>query len=707
MSETTLGTPITVETDFHGTHLSFETGKVAKQASGSVIVRSGESVVLVTCVLGDDRGGDFLPLTIDYVEKAYAAGKIPGGFFKREGRLSERETLISRFIDRPCRPLFKKGFGNEIQVVATVLSADPNVDTDVVALCGASAAIAISEIPFDGPVAGVRVARIDGKLCINPTPDELEDQDLNFIVAGTRDAIVMVEGGAHEASEAEVLEALFYAHQEIQKIIALQDELVSKVGKTKIEFVPKEDDAALTQQIESAIKDELLAACVVRDKLERKTAFKAVKEKVVEQFVGEDAEDPDARKAEVVGILEGLHSTYVRQMILEKGERIDGRDTRTVRPIDIQVGYLPRVHGSALFTRGETQAIVTATLGVEDDAQRIDNLYGDTTKDFMLHYNFPPFSVGEARPMRGPGRREIGHGALAERALRTVIPSTANFPYTVRIVSEITESNGSSSMASVCGGTLSLLDAGVPLEAPVAGVAMGLIKEGEKTAILTDILGDEDHLGDMDFKVCGSERGITALQMDIKIKGLSQDIMTQALEQAREARLHILTKMAEVIEAPREELSRYAPRIVSFKIPTDKIRDLIGSGGKTVKGIQETWDVKISIQDNGDVTVSGSDGESLDNAVRICKSLTEKPEIGKLYQGVVKRIADFGAFVEILPGTEGLVHISQLADERVRSVEDVVSEGDQITVKVLEMDRMGKIRLSLKEALADMAANAN
>ena len=394
-------------------------------------------------------------------------------------------------------------------------------------------------------------------------------------------------------------------------------------------------------------------------------------------------------------------------MILDKGERIDGRDTKTVRPIDIQVGYLPRTHGSALFTRGETQAIVTATLGVEEDAQRIDNLYGETSKDFMLHYNFPPFSVGEARPMRGPGRREIGHGALAERALRTVIPSTSKFPYTVRIVSEITESNGSSSMASVCGGTLSLLDAGVPLEAPVAGVAMGLIKEGERTAILTDILGDEDHLGDMDFKVCGSERGITALQMDIKIKGLSQEIMTQALDQARDARLHILSKMAEVIGTPREELSRYAPRIVSFKIPTDKIRDLIGSGGKTIKGIQETWDVKISIQDNGDVTVSGNDGEALDNAVRICKSLTEKPEIGKLYQGVVKRIADFGAFVEILPGTEGLVHISQLADERVRSVEDVVSEGDQITVKVLEMDRMGKIRLSLKEALADMAANAS
>lgn len=706
MSETTLGTPITAETDFHGTHLSFETGKVAKQAS-SVIVRAGESVVLVTCVLGDDRGADFLPLTIDYVEKAYAAGKIPGGFFKREGRLSERETLISRFIDRPCRPLFKKGFSSEVQVVATVLSADPNVDTDVIALCGASAAISISEIPFDGPVAGVRVARIDGRLCINPTPDELEDQDMNFIVAGTRDAIVMVEGGAHEASESEVLEALFYAHQEIQKIIALQDELVEKAGKQKIEFVPKEDDAALTQQIEAAIKEELLAACVVRDKLERKVAFKAVKEKVVQQFVTEEFEDADARKGEVVGILEGLHSTYVRNMILDKGERIDGRDTKTVRPIDIQVGYLPRTHGSALFTRGETQAIVTATLGVEEDAQRIDNLYGETSKDFMLHYNFPPFSVGEARPMRGPGRREIGHGALAERALRTVIPSTSKFPYTVRIVSEITESNGSSSMASVCGGTLSLLDAGVPLEAPVAGVAMGLIKEGERTAVLTDILGDEDHLGDMDFKVCGSERGITALQMDIKIKGLSQEIMTQALDQARDARLHILSKMAEVIGAPREELSRYAPRIVSFKIPTDKIRDLIGSGGKTIKGIQETWDVKISIQDNGDVTVSGNDGEALDNAVRICKSLTEKPEIGKLYQGVVKRIADFGAFVEILPGTEGLVHISQLADERVRSVEDVVSEGDQITVKVLEMDRMGKIRLSLKEALADMAANAS
>ncbi|MCI5064711.1 polyribonucleotide nucleotidyltransferase [bacterium] len=700
-----LNTPVTVERDFHGQKLSFETGVVAKQTSGSVVVRCGESVVLVTCVLGDDRGVDFLPLTIDYIEKTYAAGRIPGGFFKREGRLTERETLTSRFIDRPCRPLFKKGFSNEIQIVATVLSADPDVDTDVLALCGASAATSISEIPFDGPLAGVRVARINGKLAINPTPEELYDNDLNFIVAGTADAIVMVEGGADQASEADVLEALFFAHQEIQHIIAMQNELVEKVGKEKIEFVPAEKNETLSQEILAFIKDDLAQASVVPDKLERKVALSAVKKKAVEKFVDADAEDAEARTTEVKSLFGDLHSEFVRSKILDEGVRIDGRDNTTVRPIEIQTGYLPRVHGSALFTRGETQAIVTATLGVDEDAQRIDNLYGESSKDFMLHYNFPAFSVGEARPLRGPGRREIGHGALAERALRSVIPPHSQFPYVLRVVSEITESNGSSSMASVCGGSLSLLDAGVPLEAPVAGVAMGLIQEGEKTSILTDILGDEDHLGDMDFKVCGTEAGITALQMDIKIKGLSQEIMTKALSQARDARLHILTKMGEALGSARTELSKYAPRIVSFKIPTDKIRDLIGSGGKTIKGIQETWDVKISIEDNGDVTVSGNDGDALDNAVKICKSITEKPEIGKIYEGVVKRVADFGAFVEILPGTEGLVHISQLAEERVRRVEDVVNEGDQIPVKVLEMDRMGKIRLSLKEAISDQAAN--
>ncbi|MCB0319878.1 MAG: polyribonucleotide nucleotidyltransferase [Bdellovibrionales bacterium] len=701
-----LGEAIVVEREFHGRKISFETGKVAKQASGSVIVRSGETVVLVTAVLGDDKGADFLPLTIDYVEKSYAAGKIPGGFFKREGRLGEKETLTSRFIDRPCRPLFKKGFSSEIQIVATVLSAGPDGETDVLALCGASAAVTISEIPFDGPLAGVRVARRSGKLLINPTERELEAADLNFIVAGTRDAIVMVEGGADQVSEAEVLEALFFAHQEIQKLIDLQEELQRKAGKEKVAFTPKEVDSALQSKISEFAKSRLLEAVQIPDKLKRKEAISLIKDEVKAKFVPTEGEEVASIAAQVGSILEELQSYVVRDLILTEGRRIDGRDTVTVRPIDISVSYLPRVHGSCLFTRGETQAIVTTTLGVDEDAQRIDSLQGEYQKTFMLHYNFPPFSVGEARPMRGPGRREIGHGALAERALSYVVPDTSTFPYVLRVVSEITESNGSSSMASVCGGTLSLLDAGVPLKAPVAGVAMGLIQEGDRVAVLTDILGDEDHLGDMDFKVCGSETGITALQMDIKIKGLSPEIMTKALAQAKAARLHILSKMNEAMSSARTELSRYAPRIVNFKIPTDKIRDLIGPSGKVIKGIQETWGVKITIQDNGDVTISGSDSESLENAVKICKSLTEKPEIGKLYEGVVKRIADFGAFVEILPGTEGLVHISQLSDERVRRVNDVVSEGDQITVKVLEVDRMGKIRLSLKEALEDLAESA-
>ncbi len=700
-----LGKRTTVEKDFHGQKISFESGLVAKQAAGSVIVRSGDSVVLVTCALGEDRGVDFLPLTIDYVEKTYAAGKIPGGFFKREGKLTERETLISRFIDRPCRPLFKKGFSHEVQIVATVLSADPDVDTDVLSLCGASAAISISEIPFDGPIAGVRVARKDGELLINPSHQIFDDCDLNFIVAGTKDAIVMVEGGAQEVSEEGVLEALFFAHKELQKIIEMQDELVSKLGKEKMEFIPHEVDSSLQDKITAFAKDDLLKAIQIKDKHERYDGIKAVKEKVVAEFVpAEETEDSAAIAADVSTIFSSLHSDTVRGMMFDTGKRIDGRDNVTVRPIEIEVGFLPRTHGSALFTRGETQAIVTATLGVEEDAQRIDNLFGADKKRFLLHYNFPPYSVGEARPMRGPGRREIGHGALAERALLSVIPEDS--PYVIRIVSEITESNGSSSMASVCGGSLALMDAGVPISGPVAGVAMGLLKDGEKTAILTDILGDEDHLGDMDFKVCGTEHGITALQMDIKIKGLSQEIMTTALSQARDGRLHILSKMAEVIDTERTEVSKFAPRIETFKISTDKIRDLIGSGGKVIKGIQETWDVKISIEDNGEVMVSGTDHDKLKAAVETCKSLTEKPEVGKIYEGIVKRIADFGAFVEILPGTDGLVHISQMADERVERVTDMVSEGDQVTVKVLEIDRMGKIRLSMKEATEELAASA-
>ena len=705
-----LGERTVVEKEFHGSKISFESGKVAKQASGSVMVRAGESVVLVTATLGGERGGDFLPLTIDYVEKTYAAGKIPGGFFKREGRLTERETLISRFIDRPCRPLFKEGFTREVQVVATVLSADPQNDTDMLALCGASAALSISEIPFDGPIAGVRVARIGGKLVINPAFIDLEKADINFIVAATSDAIVMVEGGADEATEGDVLEALFFAHQEIQTLIKMQQELADKIGKEKVEYVPREVDQELTKGIHQLALSDLKAAVQVQDKLERRDAIKAVKEKVREKFIpAEPSSDQDLEQLakDVDTVFEDLVYDTVRGSMFDSGKRLDGRDNKTVRPIDIEVGVLPRAHGSTLFTRGETQAIVTATLGVGQDAQRIDGLGAEQTKTFMLHYNFPPFCVGEAKPLRGPGRREIGHGALAERALSAVVPGEREFPYVIRIVSEITESNGSSSMASVCGGTLAMLDAGVPIKAPVAGVAMGLIKDGDKTAILTDILGDEDHLGDMDFKVCGTEKGITALQMDIKIKGLEKSIMTSALDQAKEARLHILGKMNDVISKARGDVSRYAPRIESFKVPTDKIRDLIGPGGKVIKGIQESCEVKINIDDNGNVTVSGSDPDKLRAAVETCKSLTEKPEEGRIYQGIVKRIADFGAFVEILPGIDGLVHISQLAHERVDRVEDIVREGDQVTVKVLEIDRMGKVRLSMKEVEQEGQAAAS
>jgi polyribonucleotide nucleotidyltransferase len=696
----------TVKRVINGREFSIEAGKVAKQASGSVIVRYGDSVVLVTACLGEDKQGDFFPLTIDYVEKTYAAGKIPGGFFKREGRLGEKEILVSRVIDRPCRPMFPEGFTREVQVAATVLSADPQVDTDVMALCGASAAIHISEMPFDGPVAGVRVIRTGGKLVINPSQSEIERSDMNFVVAGTKDAIVMVEGGAKEISEAEVQEALFFAHEQMQEIIVMQDELRAKVGKPKIEFVAPQHDASLLAEVKGIAYEGIKKGLGVLEKLARRDALKAVKKGLLEKLVKPEAEDAAERTKAISAIYEDLLYKAARNVVFETGKRIDGRDTKTVRPISIEVGWLPRVHGSALFTRGETQAIVAATLGVESDAQTMDNLLGEEKKKFLLHYNFPPYSVGEVKPMRGPGRREYGHGALAERAVRAVMPSGVDFPYVVRLVSEITESNGSSSMATVCGSSLALLDAGIPIKAPVAGIAMGLIQEGEQVAVLTDILGDEDHLGDMDFKVCGTEKGITALQMDIKIKGLRRDIMSTALNQAKEGRLHILEKMKAVISAPRESVSKHAPRIITFKISQDKIRDLIGPGGKVIKSIQETFKVKMDISDDGTVTIAGSDPDSLKHAVDMAQSITAKPEEGKIYRGIVKRIADFGAFVEILPGTDGLVHISQLADSRVRSVTDVVQEGDEIYVKVLEVDRQGKIRLSLKDAIAEMGEQA-
>jgi polyribonucleotide nucleotidyltransferase len=691
-----------VEKEFHGKKLRIESGRIAKQAGGSALVSYGESVVLVTACGGAEKDVDFFPLTVDYIEKTYAAGKIPGGFFRREGKQSEKETLVSRLIDRPCRPLFPEGFHKEVQVVATVLSADDENDTDVLAMCGASAALTISELPFEGPVSGVRVARINGKLVINPTRSALANADLNFIVAGTADATTMVEGGAQEVPEAEVLEALFYAQEQLQVINQMQMELKKNIGKPTIEFQPAAYDEALYARMVEFVKPLLKVAIKNKEKHARRDAVSLAKNTLITEFVKVGDESAAGAAKLAAKAFEDTHYNVVRDMALDDGVRLDGRDTTTVRPIAIEVGLLPRTHGSALFTRGETQSVVVATLGTEAEAQRIDNLLGEATKTFMLHYNFPPFSVGETKPMRGPGRREIGHGALAERAVRAVMPDMKAFPYVVRIVSEITESNGSSSMATVCGASLSLMDAGVPIKAPVAGVAMGLIKTGEKYAILTDILGDEDHLGDMDFKVCGTDKGITALQMDIKIKGLSREIMDKAMLQARDGRLHILGEMGKAISTNRKELSKYAPKIVTIKINPDKIRDIIGPGGKTIRSITESCGVKMEVQDDGTVNIASNDNQKVQNAIAIIESLTQEATVGKIYRGVVKRLVDFGAFVEILPGTDGLVHVSQISDARVNNVRDVLSEGDEVWVKCLEIDRQGKIRLSMKEAAAEM-----
>lgn len=691
-----------VERDFHGKKLRIETGRVAKQAAGSALVTYGESIVLVTACYGAEKDVDFFPLTVDYIEKTYAAGKIPGGFFRREGKQSEKETLVSRLIDRPCRPLFPEGFHREVQVVATVLSADDENDTDVLAMCGASTALVLSGLPFEGPVSGVRVARINGKLVINPMRSTLAHADLNFIVAGTADATTMVEGGAQEVPESEVLEALFFAQEQLQVINQMQQELKAQAGKPVIEVTHAQHDEALIREMTTFLTPKLKEAIKVREKLARRDAVSAAQKALKEAFVKEgDANAAVAAKV-AAKVFEDTHYKVVRDLALDEGVRLDGRDTTTVRPISIEVGWLPRTHGSALFTRGETQSIVVSTLGTEAEAQRIDNLLGEQAKTFMLHYNFPPFSVGETKPMRGPGRREIGHGALAERAVRAVMPEIKEFPYVVRIVSEITESNGSSSMATVCGASLSLMDAGVPIKAPVAGVAMGLIKSDERYVVLTDILGDEDHLGDMDFKVCGTQKGITALQMDIKIKGLSRDIMDKAMLQARDGRLHILNEMQKAITAARPELSKYAPKIVTIKINPDKIRDIIGPGGKTIRSITESCGVKMEVSDDGTVSIASNDNTKVQNAIAIIESLTQEAVVGKLYRGIVKRLVDFGAFVEILPGTDGLVHVSQISDARVNNVRDVLSEGDEVWVKCLEIDRQGKIRLSMKEAAADM-----
>ncbi|NOY53848.1 MAG: polyribonucleotide nucleotidyltransferase [Deltaproteobacteria bacterium] len=692
----------TVEIEVGGRPLIIETGNVAKQANGAVMMTYGETVVLVTAVSATTarEGTDFLPLTVNYQEKFYAAGKIPGGFFKREGRPTNMDTLTSRLIDRPLRPLFPDNYFFETQIIATVLSADDENCPDTLALTGASAALAISDIPFAGPVAGVRVGRVDGELIVNPTFAQLEESDLNLTVAGTREAVTMVEAGADELSEENMIEAIEFAHREIVRIVEIQEELQSKIAPVKrvVEApAPTEEERKLEEEIRAVATEKIRAVNTVPEKHDRQHALDAVVDEIVAQFGDEEGN----RRGFIREVCEEIEKEDLRRLILKEKKRVDGRALNEVRPITCEIGFLPRVHGSALFTRGETQAIVTTTLGTSSDEQRIDALQGESTKRFLLHYNFPPYSVGEAKFLRGPGRREIGHGALAERALVSQIPDDERFPYTLRVVSEVTESNGSSSMATVCGGTLSLMDAGVPLRAPVSGIAMGLIKEGDEVAILSDILGVEDHLGDMDFKVTGTSKGITALQMDIKIAGVNREILTRALAQAKEGRAFILNKMLESIQSPRKEISPHAPRITTIKIHPDKIRDVIGPGGKMIRSIVERTGAKIDVEDDGSIKIATVDSEASAKAIKIIEDLTQEAKVGKLYMGTVRKIMDFGAFVEIFPGTDGLVHISQLAEHRVNKVQDILKEGDQVMVKVLEIDRQGKIRLSRKEAMQD------
>ena len=689
----------TVELDIAGRTLRLETGRVAKQADGSIWATYGDTIVLATAVASQTAkpGVDFLPLTVDYQEKAYAAGKIPGGYFKREGRPSEKEVLTSRLIDRPLRPLFPDGYYYETQVIASVLSADKTGSSDVIGITAASAALAVSDIPFNGPVAGIKIGRVDGQFIVNPDLDTLEKSDLHLVVAGTDDAVMMVEAGANGLPEATMLQAIELAHGEIKRIVAKINELRVLAGnKSKRTVVTEHIDPVLVSQVKTLVAQGIRDAIMIPNKTARQERLDQLMNEAVDKLKTPDDLD---RERHVKLVFRGLEYTEVRNMILEKGSRADGRGPSDIRPITCEVGILPRAHGSALFTRGETQSLAVITLGTTEDEQRIDALEGEYTRTFMLHYNFPPFSVGEARPLRSPGRREVGHGALAERALKPVIPSKEVFPYTLRIVSDILESNGSSSMATVCGGTLGLMDAGVPIKEPVAGIAMGLIKEGERVMILSDILGLEDHLGDMDFKVCGTKDGVTALQMDIKIGGITPALMHQALEQAKAGRLHILNCMRKALDAPRPNLSAFAPRIFTMKVKQDKIREIIGPGGKTIRGIIAECGVKMNVEDSGVVTIASVDEASAMKAKEMVNRIVEEVEVGKTYLGTVRKIMDFGAFVEVLPGTDGLVHISQLAHHRVKSVADEVAEGDQILVKVLEVDKQGKIRLSRKETM--------
>jgi polyribonucleotide nucleotidyltransferase len=695
----------TVELEVAGRTLKLETGRLAKLADGAVLATYGDTYVLATAVASQTikRDVDFLPLTVDYQEKAYAAGKIPGGYFKREGQPSEKEKLSSRLIDRPLRPLFPDGWYCETQVIAMVISADQSGSADVVAITAASAALGLSNIPFNGPVGAVRVARRNGQFVTNPDRAILDECDLNLVVAGTADAVMMVEGGAEGLPEEVMIAAIEHAHQEIKRIVQEIGRLVTASGKPKRALVAEQIDPALKVTVRDTTATAIREAILIPNKTARQERLDVILAEALKALEKDD--DPD-RARHVKLIFHELEYTEVRKMILENRKRADGRGPSDIRPITCEVSILPRTHGSALFTRGETQALAVVTLGTSEDEQRIDALEGEYYRTFMLHYNFPPFSVGEARPLRSPGRREIGHGALAERAIKPVLPTKTEFPYTLRLVSDILESNGSSSMATVCGGSLALMDAGVPIKQPVAGIAMGLIKEGEQVIVLSDILGLEDHLGDMDFKVCGTEQGVTALQMDIKIGGITSGLMRQALAQAREGRLYILGRMRAALAAPRPQMSPFAPRIYTLKIKPDKIREVIGPGGKVIRDIVATCGVKMDVQDDGTVTIASSDEASAKKAIDRVNQITEEVEIGKLYMGKVRKIMDFGAFVEVLPGVDGLVHISQLAHHRVKAVTDEVKEGDEILVKVLEVDRQGKIRLSRKEAMPDPKASA-
>jgi len=695
-----------VQAQINTTSLSIETGKVAKQADGAVVVRTGGTMVLSTVVAArsamEGRDRDFLPLTVEYRERAYAGGRIPGGFFKREGRPDEKETLTCRLIDRPLRPLFPKRFRNELQIINLVLSADNENDPDVLALVGSSAAIALSGIPFSGPIGAVRVALADGRLIANPTYKQLAASPLELVIAGTEEAILMVESGGREIGEEQMLEALAFGHEQCKRLARIQKDLAKQAGKPNWAFdASAGSDPVLEARIRDMATAKVVQALSIHEKQARAQSLEAIFQEVWAAVGGDEGDAAKARE-----YFDKVEKTEVRRLIVDKGIRVDGRRVTEVRPIWSEAGYLPRAHGSALFTRGETQALVSATLGTKDDEQKMESFEGDSYRRFMLHYNFPPFSTGEVKRFGTPGRREVGHGALAQRAIEAVLPTREAFPYTIRVVSEILESNGSSSMATVCGASMALMDAGVPIPSSVAGIAMGLVKEGDKVGILTDIMGTEDHYGDMDFKVAGTDKGITALQMDIKIAGVSIDIMRQALSQARDARLHVLAKMAETIKTARTEMSPHAPRFLTIKIRPEKIREIIGPGGKVIRGIQEKTGAKIDVEDDGKITIFSSSSDSAQMAVDIIQDICREAELDRIYLGKVKSIKEFGAFVEIMPGTEGLLHISQIADTRIRAVADVLSENDMVAVKVIEIDPNGKIRLSRKVAHKDQPAMA-